>query len=78
MIPALQWHMQCARRCLELLAAGNWASARQALSELRTARKDASGAGIVDGPSNTLLEFMAVHKFEAPPSWPGYRELTEK
>ena len=33
---------------------------------------------IVDGPSTTLLNVMAEHKFLAPVDWRGFRELTEK
>ena len=33
---------------------------------------------VLDGPSCTLLDFMRSHDFQAPATWPGYRELTEK
>ena len=48
------------------------------LTETRTLRRTISGSALTDGPSSTLLDFMATHKFQAPPNWPGYRELTEK
>ena len=32
----------------------------------------------MDGPSETLLGFMATHSYQAPADWRGYRELTEK
>ncbi len=36
------------------------------------------GEMVVDGPSETLLAFMAGHGYQAPEDWRGYRELTEK
>jgi hypothetical protein len=41
-------------------------------------QRSAAGEPLGDGPSSTLLEYMAKHSFEAPPDWPGFRELTEK
>ena len=34
--------------------------------------------GASDGPSETLLRYMASHNFQAPSNWPGFRELTDK
>lgn len=31
-----------------------------------------------DGPSTTLLNYMAHTCYEAPDEWRGFRELTEK
>jgi hypothetical protein len=31
-----------------------------------------------DGPTKTLMDVMAESKFQAPSTWKGYRELTEK
>ena len=31
-----------------------------------------------DGPSATLLSVMSAHKFKAPESWEGFRQLTRK
>ena len=50
---------------------GDWATARASLEAAKAAKSD-------DGPSETLLEFMASHANVAPLAWPGYRELTEK
>ena len=58
--------------------AGEWTTARQVLTETRTLRRQVSGSALIDGPSSTLLNFMATHHYQAPPDWPGYRELTEK
>jgi hypothetical protein len=33
---------------------------------------------IIDGPTNTLMKYMAEYNFEAPKTWRGYRELVEK
>eukprot|EP00418_Pyrodinium_bahamense_P049932 CAMPEP_0179173142 /NCGR_PEP_ID=MMETSP0796-20121207/85425_1 /TAXON_ID=73915 /ORGANISM="Pyrodinium bahamense, Strain pbaha01" /LENGTH=1058 /DNA_ID=CAMNT_0020876339 /DNA_START=138 /DNA_END=3312 /DNA_ORIENTATION=+ len=33
--------------------------------------------GIVDGPSSVLLEYMRGFDYQAPPRWPGFRELIE-
>lgn len=61
--------------------AGEWDVAEQVLRKTKTMLRCAGGEyGRVceDGPSRTLLEFMATHKFKAPPGWPGYRELSER
>lgn len=34
--------------------------------------------GIIDGPSNTLLEVIQEFGGKAPHDWKGYRALTEK
>ena len=31
-----------------------------------------------DGPTMTLLNFMKFYNYQAPPEWPGYRELIDK
>ncbi len=31
-----------------------------------------------DGPSSTILRFMKDYNYSAPPSWQGFRALTEK
>ena len=41
-------------------------------------RRTLLGQPLLDGPSATLLKFMAAHEFTAPFSWKGYRELTDK
>jgi hypothetical protein len=76
--------VKAAARCRPLPAApqaylaGDWADARRRLEACLHARRDGDGRPLVDGPSQTLLEFMAGHSFRAPSSWAGYRELTEK
>lgn len=50
---------------------GDWGVAKRKLELCREMRGD-------DGPSSTLLHYMAEFGFRAPDSWRGYRELTEK
>ena len=57
---------------------GKWDVACRILRETRRSRSTDGGKTIIDGPSNTLLDFMAVHGNEAPADWKGFRELTEK
>ncbi len=58
--------------------AGRWPEARAALERLATARRGSDGAAVDDGPARVLLGFMGQSGFVAPPSWAGFRELTEK
>ncbi|KAL4852756.1 Ras guanine nucleotide exchange factor W [Chlorella vulgaris] len=57
---------------------GDWPAARAVFLETLSMREDRAGQPVRDGPSATLLRVMAGHNFQAPASWPGYRELTEK
>mmetsp|Transcript_67151 Transcript_67151/g.212609 ORF Transcript_67151/g.212609 Transcript_67151/m.212609 type:complete len:594 (-) Transcript_67151:201-1982(-) len=57
---------------------GNWSVAKEILDKCLWARYDVHGNAMEDGPSNTLLGVMKEHNFVAPPSWEGFRELTEK
>jgi len=57
---------------------GKWKEARTALEEVSKMRTDAHGATIEDGPTMSLLRVMAEFDFQAPSTWRGYRELTEK
>ena len=41
-------------------------------------RRTLTGQPLLDGPSNTLLNFMATYDYAAPFTWKGFRELTEK
>jgi len=59
--------------------AGEWDVAAQVLGRTRNMLWNAStGRHAEDGPSCTLLEYMRSFNFEAPASWPGWRELREK
>jgi len=49
--------------------AGEWNVAASVLRQTAVMLK------ALDGPSCTLLEFMALSNYEAPSTWPGYREL---
>jgi len=57
--------------------AGEWSQARDILQHTRTT-VNAIDEEVVDGPSESLLEFMRTHGFIAPEKWAGFRELTEK
>lgn len=57
---------------------GDWPAAKGILLECNAARRSLVGEPLGDGPSTTLLEFMAKHAFTAPENWRGYRELTDK
>lgn len=57
---------------------GRWAAARAVLEECATARRTQSSEIVPDGPSVTLLEFMARSAYVAPKDWQGCRELTDK
>jgi len=62
----------------EAYISGNWPAAQEILKTCEKARKTVKGNVIVDGPTQTLLAVMAEHKFVAPATWQGFRELTEK
>ena len=49
---------------------GDWARAKETLEDVLRMRDD--------GPSHTLLRVMKKHDFVAPPTWEGFRALTEK
>lgn len=51
---------------------GEWEVARDMLTGTQFLLGDE------DGPSSTLLRYMGDFGYEAPASWKGYRELTEK
>jgi hypothetical protein len=50
---------------------GRWEQARPAFEAAASLKEG-------DGPTATLLAFMATHDYVAPATWPGFRELTEK
>ncbi|CAK0763586.1 hypothetical protein CVIRNUC_003073 [Coccomyxa viridis] len=57
---------------------GSWLQAKQILEQTKFMRRTLLGQPLQDGPSNTLLNFMAGHDYTAPFTWKGYRELTDK
>jgi hypothetical protein len=57
---------------------GKWKEAKAVLTEALTMRKDAAGNTVEDGPTASLLRVMAEDNFQAPSTWKGFRELTEK
>lgn len=58
--------------------AGEWDVAAQVLRGTRHMLRSGAGGSAEDGPSCTLLEYMRRFGFQAPKSWPGWRELEEK
>ncbi len=58
--------------------AGRWGAARPVLEECASARRSQSGDIVPDGPSITLLEFMARTGYAVPDGWQGCRELADK
>eukprot|EP00798_Chlamydomonas_sp_ICE-L_P018652 gene18652-25168_t len=57
---------------------GNWQHARDVLEGCLMARTDLQDRPIKDVPSEVLLTYMGGFNFVAPPTWRGFRELTEK
>lgn len=57
---------------------GRWEEAKQVLMRCQYGRSDSQGLLVEDHPSRVLLEVMEENGFKSPPSWRGYRELTEK
>ena len=75
---ALQWELPPVflplfRKAVATYLLGKWKEAKKILEVTK---------GMVEGedsgPSNTLLNYMAKHNFEAPADWNGVRQLTEK
>ena len=54
---------------------GRWPQAKAVFDKTLVMLKD---KGIIDGPSNTLLEVIQESGGKAPSDWKGYRALTEK
>lgn len=57
---------------------GRWGEANRVLQQCRTMRTDVNGTPLLDGPTDVLLKYMAGFDFQAPATWTGFRELTEK
>ncbi len=60
------------------LSLGDWTTARGFLERSNTYMLETCPILGGDGPSQTLLRYMANQNFEAPASWKGYRPLTAK
>jgi hypothetical protein len=58
--------------------AGQWEEARSVLEQTKWMRQTQQGLPLMDGPSNTLLDYMATFDYAAPFTWKGFRELTDK
>jgi hypothetical protein len=63
---------------ISLYLAGNWQGAKVLLEKSDAYMAEAAPSLGGDGPSKTLLSYMANQNFEAPKSWNGYRPLTAK
>jgi hypothetical protein len=57
---------------------GDWPTERKQLERADLYMKEAAPALGGDGPSQTLLSYMANQNFEAPKTWQGFRPLTSK
>ena len=71
-------HLCHTRQGFAAYKAGHWGEARRHLEETKWLRQSAEGTPLQDGPSATLLDYMAHLDYTAPFTWRGYRELTEK
>ena len=58
-------------RAMDAYFAGDFTACRVALEEGLQYRPG-------DGPTQTLMEVLERFNFMAPPTWKGFRELTEK
>ena len=81
--PTFTQHISLALHCAGLAGfqaylVGNWKDAKAIFEETKSLRRSDQGTTTIDGPSNTLLEVMKQHSFNAPKNWAGFRELTEK
>ena len=57
---------------------GDWSAARICLETADRLMREAAPALGGDGPSLTLLRFMAENKWKPPLGWKGFRPLTSK
>ena len=48
------------------------------LEQTKWMRQTQQGVPLMDGLSNTLLDYMATFDYAAPFTWKGFRELTDK
>mmetsp|Transcript_85812 Transcript_85812/g.149650 ORF Transcript_85812/g.149650 Transcript_85812/m.149650 type:complete len:460 (-) Transcript_85812:36-1415(-) len=59
--------------------AGEWGVAAEAFYTTRCMLRDGwKHADWVDGPSDLLLTYMEAFRFQAPPTWSGYRKVSER
>ena len=59
-----------------LIAKGHFEKSDAIMKEILNANNDDTNIG--DGPSQTLLNYMATYQYIAPDSWSGFRPLTSK
>lgn len=63
---------------LNAYIAGDWLLAKTYFERAHKSFRVSAPMLKCDGPTQTLLEYMAKYSFEAPPHWKGYRQLTSK
>ena len=63
---------------ISLYVAGDWPASRAMLEKADRMMAERAPALGGDGPSQTVLRYMASFNFEAPKSWKGFRPLTSK
>ena len=62
---------------LKFYLQGHWSQAKPYFEQCNESMSKVPGMD-GDGPSKTLLRYMAAENFVAPSSWAGYRPLTSK
>lgn len=69
--------LDCFKTGMTSYIQGDWNAARTWLEKANTLMSEIQGLS-GDGPSMTILNFMATYNFRAPSDWKGYRHLTAK
>lgn len=70
--------LDCFKEGIGLYLGGDWPQAKVLLERADSMMLELAPALGGDGPSKTLLRYMAAEGFKAPPSWKGFRPLTAK
>ena len=70
--------LQLFRDGVNVYLAGDWELAREVLVKANELMNELAPSLEGDGPSKTLLKYMANHDWKAPNSWKGFRPLTSK
>lgn len=69
--------LDCFKAGMTSYIQGDWNAARTSLEKANAMMSEIQGLS-GDGPSMTILSFMATYNFRAPSDWKGYRHLTSK
>jgi len=70
--------LDCFKEGIGLYLGGDWEQAKVLLERADSMMLELAPALGGDGPSKTLLRYMAAEGFKSPASWKGYRPLTSK